>query len=155
MPLVRPVLVALFALVTAEPDAPFRIAKTLYSDNFTHGLGRWRAELEKPGQVVANNGLLQLDVPAGATVWFRPELHEPVMIEYEATLVSRGPPLIRISRFKRHVSTTAGSAPGPPPPLRQPHAGPLHARVLFRPSSPASHEGQSAKRAGAVLRATG
>jgi len=97
MPLVRPVLVALFALVTAEPDAPFRIAKTLYSENFKHGLGHWRAEPEKPGQVVANNGLLQLDVPAGATVWFRPELQEPVMIEYEATPVSRGGPNDRVS----------------------------------------------------------
>ena len=88
---------ALLALATAEPDAPYRIARTLYSDNFTRGLGRWRAELEKPGVVVAQKGLLQLDVPAGATVWFRPKLRGPLMIEYEATLVSRGGPNDRVS----------------------------------------------------------
>ena len=88
---------ALFALASAEPDAPYRIARTLYSDNFTHGFSRWRAELEKPGVVEVKDGLLHLDVPAGATVWFRPELRGPVMIEYEATLVSRGGPNDRVS----------------------------------------------------------
>jgi hypothetical protein len=81
MPLVRPALLALFTLVAAEPDAPFRIAKLLYSDSFTRGMNQWVAELEKPGMVEAKNGILQLDVPAGATVWFRPELRGPVMIQ--------------------------------------------------------------------------
>ena len=90
MLLVRPALLALFTLATAEPDAPFRIAKLLYSDSFTHGMNQWVAELEKPGVVEANNGILRLDVPAGATVWFRPELRGPVMIQYEAAMIQRG-----------------------------------------------------------------
>jgi len=111
MPLVRPVLVALCALAGAGPDAPFHIAKTLYTDTFTHGLGRWRAELEKPGVVEAKNGLLRLDVPAGATVWFRPELREPVMIEYEATLISRGGPNDRVSDLNCFWMATDARSP--------------------------------------------
>jgi hypothetical protein len=37
-------------------------------------MNQWAAELEKPGVVNVENGILHLDVPAGATVWFRPEL---------------------------------------------------------------------------------
>jgi hypothetical protein len=97
MLLVRPALLALFTLVAAEPDAPFRIAKLLYSDSFTRGTNQWVAELERPGVVEATNGILHLDVPAGATVWFRPELRGAVMIEYEATMIQRGGPNDRAS----------------------------------------------------------
>jgi hypothetical protein len=62
------------ALPAAEPDAPLPIGKLLYSDGFTGGMNQWAAELEKPGVVKVENGILHLDVPAGATVWFRPEL---------------------------------------------------------------------------------
>ena len=74
MPLVTPALVALFMLAAAEPDAPLPIGKSLYSDGFTGGMNQWAAELEKPGVVKVENGILHLDVPAGTTVWFRPEL---------------------------------------------------------------------------------
>jgi hypothetical protein len=97
MLLVRPALLALFTLVAAEPEAPFRIAKILYSDEFSSGLNQWVAELEQPGTVDAKNGILQLDVPAGVTVWFRPELRGPVMIQYEATMIRRGGPNDRVS----------------------------------------------------------
>jgi hypothetical protein len=85
MPLTFAPLLALFTLVAAEPDAPFRIARLLYADSFTGGMNQWVAELEKPGVVEARNGILHLDVPAGVTVWFRPELRGPVTIQYEAT----------------------------------------------------------------------
>ena len=97
MPLTIAPLLALFTLVAAEPDAPFRIDKLLYSDSFTGGMNQWVAELEQPGVVEARNGILQLDVPAGATVWFRPELRGPVTIQYEATMMGRGGPNDRVS----------------------------------------------------------
>jgi len=97
MALVIASLLALFALVAAEPDAPFRIVRLLYSDSFAGGMNQWAAELEKPGVVEVKNGILHLDVPAGATVWFRPELRGPVMIQYEATLIRRGGPNDRVS----------------------------------------------------------
>jgi hypothetical protein len=54
-------------------------------------------ELEKPGRVETTNGFLLLDVPAGATVWFRPEMNGPIRIEYDATMVQRGGPNDRVS----------------------------------------------------------
>jgi hypothetical protein len=45
----------------------------------------------------ASNGILHLDVPAGATFWFRPELRGPVLIQYETTMIQRGGPNDRVS----------------------------------------------------------
>jgi hypothetical protein len=86
MPPGKTALVALFTLVAAEPET----ARLLYSDDFANGLEQWSTELERPGVVEARGGFLKIDVPAGATVWFRPELRGPVRIEYEATLVHGG-----------------------------------------------------------------
>jgi hypothetical protein len=91
-----PVIAWLLALLAA-PDEWFRNGKLLYSDDFRHGLSRWSVELEKPGRVEATNGVLLLDVPAGATVWFRPELSGPIRIEYQAMMVQRGGPNDRVS----------------------------------------------------------
>ena len=76
---------AALAAVAQQP------AKLLFSDDFTRGLSpeRWKVELEKGGTVEARGGILSLDVPAGCTVWFRPELSGPVVIEYEATMIRR------------------------------------------------------------------
>ena len=57
---------AAFAALMAAADSP-RPGKLLFSDDFTHGLGRWSAELEKPGVVEAKGGILNMDVPAGCT----------------------------------------------------------------------------------------
>jgi hypothetical protein len=84
--------IALIAGVAAQQPG-----KLLFSDNFTHGLSHWLVELEKGGTVEANGGILNLDVPAGCTVWFRPELRGPVVIEYEATMIRRGGPNDRVS----------------------------------------------------------
>lgn len=88
---------ACLAALIAGPEAWFQDAKLLYSDDFTHGLSRWRVELEKPGRVEAKDGILMLDVPAGCTVWFRPELKGPVRIEYEAVMIQRGGANDRVS----------------------------------------------------------
>ena len=89
-------LAALAALIAAAADSP-RPGKLLFSDDFTDGLGRWSAELEKPGVVEAKGGILTMDVPAGCTVWFRPELRGPVIIEYETTMIQAGGPNDRVS----------------------------------------------------------
>lgn len=69
----------------------------LHSDDFRAGLSRWAVELERGGRVEADDGTLIIDVPAGATIWFRTELQGPVMIEYDAELVDRGGPNDRVS----------------------------------------------------------
>ena len=83
-------------LAAAASDAP-QAGKLLFSDDFTHGLANWRVELEKPGVVEAKGGILSMDVPAGCTVWLRRELRGPVIIEYEATMMSGGGPNDRVS----------------------------------------------------------
>ncbi len=81
----------------AGPVEPYRRGKRLYADDFEHGLGQWALETEKPAQVSARDGVLDIDTPAGLTLWFRPELAGPVMIEYEAQAVSAGGPNDRVS----------------------------------------------------------
>lgn len=78
-------------------DARLAVGPKLYSDDFRHGLDQWTVELEKDGVVAAHDGRLEIDVPAGCTVWFRPELAGAVLIEYDATVISAGGPNDRVS----------------------------------------------------------
>lgn len=73
-----------------SPDPRFTIGELLHHDDFTNGLDQWVTELQSGGSVTAKGGVLDVDVPAGATVWFKPELESPVLIEYEATVVMAG-----------------------------------------------------------------
>ena len=124
-------LLALFTLVAAEQDAPFRIAKLLYSDTFTRGMNQWMVELEEPGLVEARNGTLHLDVPAGASVWFRPELRGPLMIPWAHPVLPRrqsdlrfpGPGALyaRALRLAHHLQPHRGARlPGVPVAVRRP-----------------------------------
>jgi hypothetical protein len=102
-------LLALFTLMASEPP---KAGKLLYADDFRTGLSRWTAELEKPGIVKANDGLLEIDVPAGCTVWFRPELQGPVMIRYQATMVRRGGANDRVSDLNSFWMARDARSPG-------------------------------------------
>ena len=81
----------------ASADARYAVGPLLHRDDFRSGLAQWSVELERGGTVAARDGVLDIDVPAGATVWFRTELRGPVMIEYEAVAVSEGGPNDRVS----------------------------------------------------------
>jgi hypothetical protein len=72
-------------------------AKPLFRDDFTHDLAQWHIEAEKPGRITAANGVLDIDVPAGVTLWFRPKLEGPLSIEFEATAVAEGGPNDQVS----------------------------------------------------------
>lgn len=78
-------------------DARYRVGPLLYSDDFRGGMGQWAAEEERPGKVQAANGVLDIDVPAGLTLWFRHRLDGPVMITYDATVISAAGPNDRMS----------------------------------------------------------
>src|SRR5579872_2417880 len=87
------------------------IAQTLYRDDFRHGLDRWVVELEKGGRVEARDGVLSIDVPAGCTIWFRPELSGAVEIRYEARMVRAGAKNDRVSDLNAFwMATDARSA---------------------------------------------
>jgi hypothetical protein len=66
-------------------------------DEFRSGLDQWHIEAEKPGRISAANGVLDIDVPAGVTLWFKPRLEGPVRIEFEATAVAEGGPNDQVS----------------------------------------------------------
>lgn len=90
------------AAVHSVPDQRFYAGKVLYSDDFANGMGQWRVQMEpgtagKMGSITARDGALDIDVPAGATVWFRKKLEGPVMIQYEATVISAGGANDRVS----------------------------------------------------------
>ena len=106
------VLLALAAAASAADGEGFRLGNLLYSDDFAAGLSRWTVELEKPGIVTAANGKLTIDVPAGCTVWFRPELSGPVLIQYEATMVQAGGTNDRVSDLNAFWMATDARSPG-------------------------------------------
>jgi len=78
-------------------DPRFHCGEVLFSDDFAHGLSQWSSELEDGGTVEAHEGQLVIDVPAGCTVWFKPLLEGPVLIEYDATVIQAGGPHDRAS----------------------------------------------------------
>ncbi len=86
---------------TAPSDSHFVPGPILYQDDFKTLSDQWSVELEKAGTVatkkVGEKGGLDIDVPAGATVWFKPLLSGPVMIQYDATAISVGGPNDRVS----------------------------------------------------------
>jgi hypothetical protein len=78
-------------------DPRFTVGEMLYSDEFDRSLDQWSTELERGGTVSMRQNQLDIDVPAGCSVWFKPRLSGPVMIEYEATIISAGGPNDRVS----------------------------------------------------------
>ncbi len=96
----------------AEAQEPWRIAKSLYTDDFRRGLAQWLIEAEKPARVEAAQGVLELDTPEGLSVWFRPELSGPLMIEYQALAVSAGGPNDRVSDLNAFWMATDPRSPG-------------------------------------------
>src|ERR1700691_5441958 len=88
---------ALLGCTCAAPSARFHRGKLLYSDDFNSPSGQWIPELENGGSVTEQKGKMEIDVPAGASVWFKPLLHGPLMIQYEVTVISGHGPNDRVS----------------------------------------------------------
>jgi hypothetical protein len=111
---VIPLIAALFALASTShaADAP-KLGAVIASDDFKAGLAQWTVELEQPGSVRAADGVLDIDVPAGATLWFKHELTAPVAIVFNASAVSAGGPNDRVSDLNTFWMATnkGGSAP--------------------------------------------
>ena len=80
-----------------QPDAAAPLAavsapklQLIAADDFQHGPDLWKIEAEKPAIVTAQNGVLDIDSPAGISLWWKQKLHGPVVIEYRATAVQEG-----------------------------------------------------------------
>lgn len=78
-------------------DPRFEIDQVLFTDDFRNSTDRWLAELESGGKIEARDGKLEIDVPGGCSLWFKPEITGPVLIEYEATVIKAGGPNDRVS----------------------------------------------------------
>lgn len=83
--------------LAVSPDARFTVTTLLARDDFRRGLGQWRAELQRGGHVVARDGALDIDVPAGCTVWFKTPFAGPLLITYDAEMIRAGGPHDRVS----------------------------------------------------------
>ena len=69
----------------------------LHADDFASAQN-WVLEAEQPAaRVVAQHGVLDIDTPAGLTLWFKPRLTGPVAIEFDATAVAAGGPNDQVS----------------------------------------------------------
>lgn len=71
--------------------------RKLFSDDFRHGLNQWRIEAETPARVSVADGVLDIEAPAGLTLWFLPRLEGRIAIDYEAQAVSAGGAHDRVS----------------------------------------------------------
>jgi hypothetical protein len=109
-------LAASFWAACATPDGiqdpNFQIGKMLYSNELQQNNGQWVPELEKGGTVTVSGGRMEIDVPGGCSVWFRPELTGPVLIEYDATMIKAGGPNDRVSDLNCFWMAQDSRSPG-------------------------------------------
>ncbi|MBO9622559.1 MAG: Tat pathway signal sequence domain protein [Sphingomonas sp.] len=57
----------------------------------------WRVEAEQPSHVSFTGGVVDIDTPAGLSLWYAKPLSGPVAIEFEAMAVSEGGPNDQVS----------------------------------------------------------
>jgi hypothetical protein len=88
--------------------------RLLHSDDF-HSLDQWAVESEQPASVTVKDGAVDIDTPAGLTLWFKPRLAGPLEIEFDAIAVSAGGPNDQVSDLNVFwmASNRDGSAPFP------------------------------------------
>jgi hypothetical protein len=85
----------------------------LFADDFKDAISnRWSVEAEAGGNVSARDGVLDVDVPGGCTIWFTPRIDGPVEIEFEAVAVSRGGPNDRVSDLNCFWMARDARSPG-------------------------------------------
>jgi len=61
-----------------------------FSDDFSHGSDQWIIEQQPGGSVTVHDGVLAIDDAGGCTVWYQPKLVAPVVVRYEARVLSSG-----------------------------------------------------------------
>ena len=87
--------------------------------------------------------MLDIDVPAGVTLWFKPRLEGPLSIEFEATAVAEGGPNDQVSDL--NVFWMANNVDGQQPVFAQVRSGKFadyndSADVLRRPRRQPQHD---------------
>jgi hypothetical protein len=104
-------LLSVLAGCAAQPaPAP----RTSCADDFAD-TGNWVLEAEQPARVTVRDGVLDIDTPAGLSLWFKPQLMGAVRIEFDATAVAEGGVHDQVSDLNVFwmASNRDGSAPFP------------------------------------------
>lgn len=127
------------ALATLAPAATANASgrgRLVAHDDFRHGLHQWVTELQDGGRVTASRGVLEVDVPSGATVWFRKRLEGPYVLEYTATPVSEGGVNDRVSDLNNFWNATDVRSPDDL--FATPRDGPWTGTTTSRPTTRAT-----------------
>jgi hypothetical protein len=111
--------VALAALLLAGCATPR--GSIIARDDFRSGLGQWHIEAEQPARIEARDGALDIDCPAGVSLWFKQKLDGPVSIEFEATAVDEDGPNDQVSDL--NVFWMASNRDGTEPVYARPRTG--------------------------------
>ena len=103
----------LLAALASTPVAARAARKMLYRDDFSHGLDQWQLEAASPqARVSAAQGVLDIDTPAGLTLWFRQPLKGPVAIAYDVRAVQAGGPQDAVSDVNAFWMAQDPAVPG-------------------------------------------
>lgn len=73
------------------------VATPIITEDFTHHMSCWTVEQLPGGTVAVKDGKMDVDDFSGCTVWLNEKLQVPLMIEYDAVVVSAGGPNDRVS----------------------------------------------------------
>jgi len=87
----------LCGVLSAGEAVPLPKGELLYQDDFDKDLSQWVVEQAPKGTTSLIDGKLDIDDAQGCTVWFKQKFTEPVLIEYEATMIQQGGPNDRVS----------------------------------------------------------
>lgn len=100
------------ATTAPSPDPRYSIADPIFTDDFKQPVDQnWIAELAKGGTVQSKDGKLEIDVPAGCTVWLKKQLEGPILIQYDATEIKAGGPNDRVSDLNCFWMATDARSP--------------------------------------------
>lgn len=99
--------VALLAGCAAHPGL------LLHADDFVDARN-WVLESEQPARVIAQSGILDIDTPAGLTLWFKSRIDGPVTIRFEAQAVAAGGPNDHVSDLNVFWMARNRDGDGPP-----------------------------------------
>jgi hypothetical protein len=101
----------LMSLMLAPVAARADGGRTVSGDDFRGGLEQWRMEAIGDARVSARDGILDIDAPAGVTLWFLPALVAPVAIRYEVRAVAQGGPHDAVSDVNAFWMATDPAVP--------------------------------------------
>ncbi len=101
----------LMSLMLAPVAARADGGRTVSGDDFRSGLKQWRMEAIGDARVLARDGILDIDAPAGVTLWFLPTLMAPVAIRYEVRAVAQGGPHDAVSDVNAFWMATDPAVP--------------------------------------------